>query len=149
MSEAAGAVARPIQNLGVSDLSTSLGIGGGLVGGLAGSALGPVGSLAGGAVGFSRGREAGQQVEDARAQAERDEAARQQFNQEIFELAESFQGRVAQTPSFELDQLRFQGQDPREQRLQELVNVFTNRQQEVRQRLFEPGVSQTRLSLVE
>lgn len=150
MSEAAATVAKPIQKLGVSDLSTSLGLGGGITGGLVGNLVGGLpGAAVGGIAGFTKAREAGQQIQDARAEAERAESARQAFNEEIFQLAESFQGNVAQAPGFNFDQLQFAGGDPRQQRLEQLVNIFTNRQQEVRQRLFQPGVSQTRLSLVE
>lgn len=137
-------VAKPFQSLGISDLSTSSGIGGALLG-AATAATNPAVALAGGLT----GRESGQRIEDARAQADADEASRQQFNDEIFALAESLQGRVAQQPFSDFERLNFSGEDPRQQRLQNLINIFANRSQEVIQRQFEPGISQTRLSLVE
>lgn len=130
------------RTLGISDPSSAGLIGGGFLG----SRLGLGGAIAGGAA----GKKSGQRIEQARAQAAADEAQRRQFNEEIFQLAESLSGRVGQVrPDFDFEELAFSGQDPRQERLQSLVNLFQRRQQEFEQQSFAPGLSQTRLSLLE
>jgi len=139
-------VTRPVggllEDIGVSDESTRGLLTGGITGGLANPSLAIPGALA--------GQQTGQRIEEARAQAEQEqESGRQQFNEEIFSLAESLQGKIAAQPEFDFESLEFIGSDPREDRLRRLVQAFTQRSDEVFTQRFEPGISQTRLSLVE
>jgi len=130
-------------NLGsISDRSTR-----GLVGGsLAGAVLGPVGV----ATGALKGKRSGEIIEEERAATERaEEESRQQFNTDIFQIAQRLQGRIADNPDFDFESLRFIGDDPRQEQLKRLVQSFTARADEVSAARFEPGLSQTRLSLVE
>lgn len=124
---------------GVSDPSTQRGLGGALAGG---GVFGSTGA-------FFRGQKEGEIIEEERRQAERDEDKRQLFNEDIFNLAQSFGGRVAQTPSFDFENLAFQGDDPRGADLNRLINIFSRRSSEVLNQRVAPGLSQTRLSLVE
>jgi len=128
-------------DIGISDESTK----GSITGGLLGSQL-PGGLIPGAALGKIQG----EKVEQARDEAAAaDEAARVRFNEDIFRLAESLQGKIASRPEFDFESLEFIGSDPREERLKRLVQSFTTRSDEVFSSRFEPGISQTRLSLVE
>lgn len=78
------------------------------------------------------------------------EAQRQASNDQVFRLAQSLTGSAAgREEVFDVSQLQFQGSDPREQQLQNLVNLFQRREFEILQRRSQPGSSQTFLSLVE
>lgn len=102
------------------------------------------------APGFLDARRARKKLEAERAQAEAaSERERSAFNENIFRLATDLQGNVAQNPQFDFDSLRFIGDDARQGQLQNLVNIFQRRSNEVLSQRFEPGASQTRLSLVE
>jgi len=129
---------------GVSDPSTAGLLGGAALGGALTS--NPTGAL----IGASIGREQGETIEQQR-DAANDENQRQQFNEEVFRLAESLQGRLtgSETSDFDFDSLSFIGSDPRTERLRKLVQAFSTRRNEIQQQTFEPGSSQTRLSLVE
>lgn len=119
---------------------------GGFVGNVAsGNALfGPLG----GALAPLSARDQEKELARQRAEAEANEAQRKAFNDQVFSLAESFSGRVAQNPDFNFEALTLAGSDPREARLAELINVFKTRGASVQQQEFQPGNSQTRLSLV-
>ena len=131
-----GATQRVGSALGISDPSTAGLLSGAITGSLPGAIL---------------GQEQGQQIENQRDQAEADESNRRQFNDDIFRLAESLQGRLAgsETSDFDFDSLSFAGADPRTDRLRRLVQAFSVRRGEIQQQTFEPGSSQTRLSLAE
>lgn len=139
-------VSRPVdsllQNIGVGDESTRGLLSGGLTGGLLG---GVTGAFGGGGI----GQQVGQALEDQRKFADSSEAARQQFNDDVFRLAQNFEGRIAQNEDVDFGQFNFQGADDRTAQLDKLTALFKARQQEVIQQRFQPGVSQTRLSLIE
>lgn len=155
MSSAAAAVARPIEAvtrpvtnvieggleaIGVSDPSTRGGISGALSGTL-GNPFAPISTLSG----IQRGNEIERQRDLALAAQENQRLA---FNQNVFSLAQGLRGQIADNTDFDFEQLNFAGSDPREQELQSLINVFQQRRQEVLQSQFQPGSSQTRLSLL-
>ena len=91
----------------------------------------------------------GQEALDALLLQQEDERNRESFNDDIFNLAESLKGNLAGQPELNLNDIGFRGEDPRQKRLESLLNIFTNRSKEVQQRFNEPGSSQTRLSLLE
>jgi len=76
------------------------------------------------------------------------ETQRQAENDRVFSLAESLSSKITSNPNFNFEQLRFRGNDPRNQQLQDLVASLQGRAATIQSQQITPGGSQTRLSLV-
>ena len=121
------------------------GVGKGLTGGLL------FGTPAGIPAGVGAGVQRKNELEQAKAQKESNEAARLQANEDIFALAKRLTGTTARQENafFDLEQLQFKGEDPRQAMLEALVEGLSGRQASVQGQTFTPGLSQTRLALVQ
>lgn len=101
--------------------------------------------------------------EIAQTNAETSEQQRQALNDRTFNIATDLAGKIGQFPFLKdpsqgpdlgitsdfSEGLNFAGADPRQARLSQLINIFTRRSEEVRNAQNAPGLSQTRLSLLE